>query len=58
MRTKRDKREFTERNQRMWAMHEMRKTLKEIAEEFHISAVRVHQILVREKQRINLKQSA
>lgn len=51
MRASRDKREFVDRNQRMLAMRREGKSLREIAEAFQVSTVRVHMILEREAER-------
>lgn len=55
MRATRDKRELTERNQRMVAMRRDHKTLREIAEHFGVSEVRVHVIVNRERDRQELE---
>jgi DNA-directed RNA polymerase specialized sigma subunit len=51
MRLNRDKRELTERNQRMLAMHREGLTLREIGALFAVSGVRVFVICERETER-------
>lgn len=55
MRATRDKRELTERNQRMFSMRRAGMTLCEIAAVFGISEVRVHVIVNRERDRQELE---
>lgn len=52
MRALRDKRELTERNQRMVAMRDAGKKFKDIAAEFKLSPARVFGICAREQGRL------
>lgn len=51
MRPNRDKRELTERNQRMAQMRRDGMTLREIGQAFGVSEVRVHTLVQRERER-------